>query len=215
MGGSTTQPMGASSLMGGANPMGQGAPQGQQEAQQRYDQAGGQGGQGAPQDMSQFADNGMMGQGGQGAPQGGMPQFLQQNSPALGSTNGLMNYGPPQGQGGPPQEIQQRFNQQNSMPAPDMSQLLHGMMGQGNQGQQEAQQRYDMAGGQGAPPMLPPGMMSGAGKGAVNPGAPGNYPLPPGYGSGQGAPQSMNGFKDGGSVDTVIQNALRLLSNRN
>lgn len=89
-------------------------------------------------------------------------------------------------------------------------------MGQGApQGQQEAQQRYDMAGGQGAPPMLPPGMMSGAGKGAVNPGAPGNYPLPPGYGSGQGAPQSMNGFKDGGSVDTVIQNALRLLSNRN
>jgi hypothetical protein len=53
--------MGASSLMGGANPMGQGAPQGQQEAQQRYDQAGGQGGQGAPQDMSRYAGNAMYG----------------------------------------------------------------------------------------------------------------------------------------------------------
>ena len=180
MGGSTTQPMGASSLMGGANPMGQGAPQGQQEAQQRYDQAGGQGGQGAPQDMSQM---GMMGQQAPnammnyGAPQGGMPQFLQQNSPALGSTNGLMNYGPPQGQGGPPQEIQQRFNQQNSMPAPDMSQLLHGMMGQGGQGQQEAQQRYDQAGGQGgqgAPQNM--SQFAGNGMGMMGQQAPQNIP---------------------------------------
>ena len=127
MGGSTTQPMGAgaSSPMGGANPMGQGAPQGQQEAQQRYDQAGGQG---APQPLpldqqtGTYAGNGMMGmmgqggqgqqfaqqlynqysggQGGQGAPQN-MSQFAGNGGAGKGSVNSGApgNYPPPPGYG--------------------------------------------------------------------------------------------------------------------
>ena len=118
MGGSTTQPMGASSLMGGAQaPMGQGT----------------------PQDMSQFAGNGMMGMMGQRAP-------AEAQLPP--------GYGPGEG----------------SMP---------GMMGQGGQG---APQNMSQFAGNG-----------GAGKGSVNPGAPGNYPPPPGYGPGQGAMPGMMG----------------------
>jgi hypothetical protein len=72
------------------------------------------------------------------------------------------------------------------------------MMGQGGQGQQFAQQLYNQysggQGGQGAPQdMSQFAGNGGAGKGSVNPGAPGNYPPPPGYGPGQGAMPGMMG----------------------
>ena len=218
MGGSTTQPMGAgaSSPMGGAQaPMGQGAPQGQQEAQQRYDMAGGQGGQGAPQNMSQFPQGGAgkgavnpgapgnyppppgygPGQGsmpdmmGQGAPQN-IPQFLQKNGPAMGAL--------------PP------FNAQSLM--------LNELGGQGNipiQAGARAPVAFGAPNPMGAPMLAeqvkaPPPKVQ----------APEDYYQSfinqnPNFMNG-----GMNGFKDGGATHpqdthTVIQNALRLLSNRN
>jgi hypothetical protein len=216
--------MGASNLMGGAQtPMGQGAPQGQQEAeqvaQQRYDQAGGQGapqdmsryagnamyanGDASPQDMSRYAGNGMMGMMGQqgypgmdskaiSADPAGFAQNVQgaqrQEAQYPGST--FLSQG--QGGQGAPQDMSQFAG--NSM------MNMMNMMGQGGQGQQFAQQRYDQAGGQGG--QGAPQDMSqfagngGAGKGSVNPGAPGNYPPPPGYGPGQGAMPGMMGQQE-------------------
>jgi hypothetical protein len=97
---------------------------------------------------------------------------------------------------------------------------MMGMMGQGGQGQQFAQQRYDQAGGQGG--QGAPQDMSqfagngGAGKGSVNSGAPGNYPPPPGYGPGEGAmprmmkqdaPQDMSQFAGNGMMGMMGQQA--------
>tara|TARA_R110000868_G_scaffold298_3_gene2467 strand:- start:229 stop:1122 length:894 start_codon:yes stop_codon:yes gene_type:complete len=186
MGGNTTQPMGAgaSNPMGGAQaPMGQGAPQGQQEAeqfaQQRYDQAGGQG---APQDMSRFAGNGMMGMMGQGAPQ---PLPLDQQTGTYAG-NGMMG-----------------MMGQQGYPGMDSKAISADPAGfaQNVQGAQRQEAQYPGStflsqgqGGQGAPQdMSQFAGNGGAGKGSVNPGAPGNYPPPPGYGPGQGAMPGMMG----------------------
>ena len=275
MGGSTTQPMGAgaSSPMGGAQaPMGQGASAQNQQAgaQQAFNQLQSaypmQQGQGAPQDMSQFAGNGMMGmmgqrapaearlppgygpgegsmpgmmgQGGQGASQD-MSQFLQGGA-GKGAVNpgAPGNYPPPPGYGpgqgsmpdmmgqGAPQNIPQ-FLQKNGPamgalpPFNAQSLMLNELGGQGNipiQAGARAPVAFGAPNPMGAPmlaeqvkapPPPPPA-----------PQAPEDYYQSlinqnPNFMYG-----GMLGLKDGGAIHpqdshTVIQNALRLLSNRN
>ena len=173
MGGSTTQPMGASSPMGGAQ-----APMGQD----------------APQDMSQFAGNGMMGMMGQRA------QAEARLPPGYGPGEGSM----------PGMTGQQGY------PGMDSKAISADPAGfaQNVQGAQRQEAQYPGStflsqgqGGQGAPQDMSQFLQGGAGKGSVNPGAPGNYPPPPGYGPGegampgmmgQGAPQDMSQFAGNG-----------------
>jgi hypothetical protein len=97
-------------------------------------------------------------------------------------------------------QLQSAYPMQQGQGTPqDMSQFAgNGMMGQGGQGQQFAQQLYNQysggQGGQGAPQNMSQfAGNGGAGKGSVNSGAPGNYPPPPGYGPGEGAMPGMMG----------------------
>jgi len=132
----------------------------------------GQSGQGAPQNMSQFAGNGM-GMMGQQAPQN-IPQFLQQNYPAMGAFPQLGDQAGAQGnipiQAGARAPV--AFGAPNPMGAPMLSELVK------------------------APPPPPAPELD------YN-----NY-------------NDYSYAKSGGAIHpqdshTVIQNALRLLSNRN
>jgi len=228
MGGSTTQPMGAgaSSPMGGAQaPMGQDASAQNQQAgaQQAFNQLQSaypmQQGQGTPQDMSQFAGNGGAGKGsvnsgapgnyppppGYGPGEGAMPGMMKQDAPQnmsqfAGNGMGMMGQQAPQNI---PQFLQQNYPAMGAFP-----------------------QLGDQAGAQGNIP-IQAGARAPVAFGAPNPmGAPMlselvKAPPPP------PAPElDYNNYNDysyaksGGAIHpqdshTVIQNALRLLSNRN